>query len=50
MKGTRPTRERLVEAAMQLFGEQGYKETTVAQIEGAVGPGPRQSPGRDPLT
>lgn len=40
MRRTRPTRERLVEAAMQLFGEQGYKETTVAQIEGAVGLSP----------
>ena len=32
-----PTRERLLTAAMQLFSEQGYKETSVAQIEGAAG-------------
>jgi len=37
---TRPTRERLLEAAMRLFGERGYKETTVAQIEAAVGLSP----------
>jgi AcrR family transcriptional regulator len=34
---TVPTRERLLTAAMQLFSEQGYKETSVAQIEGAAG-------------
>ncbi len=40
MSGIRSTRDRLVEAAMRLFGEQGYKETTVAQIEAAVGLSP----------
>ena len=40
MSDTRPTRERLLEAAMRLFGERGYKETTVAQIEAAVGLSP----------
>jgi AcrR family transcriptional regulator len=37
---TVPTRERLLTAAMQLFSEQGYKETSVAQIEGAAGLAP----------
>jgi AcrR family transcriptional regulator len=40
MSDTRSTRQRLVEAAMQLFGERGYKETTIAQIEAAVGLSP----------
>jgi AcrR family transcriptional regulator len=31
------TRERLVTEAMRLFSEQGYKATSVAQIEGAAG-------------
>ncbi len=31
------TRERLVTEAMRLFGEQGYRATSVAQIEGAAG-------------
>ena len=40
MRDARPTRERLVETAMRLFGEQGYKGTTVAQIEAEVGLSP----------
>ncbi|GAB3034779.1 TetR/AcrR family transcriptional regulator [Mycobacterium bourgelatii] len=32
-----PTRERLVTEAMRLFGEQGYRATSVAQIEAAAG-------------
>ena len=32
-----PTRERLVTEAMRLFSEQGYKATSVAQIEAAAG-------------
>jgi AcrR family transcriptional regulator len=35
-----PTRERLVTEAMRLFGEQGYKATSVAQIEAAAGLAP----------
>jgi len=34
---TAPTRERLVDEAMRLFGEQGYRATSVAQIEAAAG-------------
>ncbi|MGH9208726.1 MAG: TetR/AcrR family transcriptional regulator, partial [Acidimicrobiales bacterium] len=37
---TTPTRERLVTEAMRLFGEQGYKATSVAQIEAAAGLAP----------
>jgi AcrR family transcriptional regulator len=29
-----PTRERLITEAMRLFGEHGYRGTSVAQIEG----------------
>ena len=32
-----PTRERLVSEGMRLFSEQGYRETSVAQIEAAAG-------------
>lgn len=35
-----PTRERIVTAAMRLFGEQGYAATTVAEIEAAAGLSP----------
>jgi AcrR family transcriptional regulator len=35
-----PTRERLVTEAMRLFGEQGYRATSVAQIEAAAGLAP----------
>lgn len=34
---TAPTRDRLVDEAMRLFGEQGYRATSVAQIEAAAG-------------
>jgi AcrR family transcriptional regulator len=34
---TIPTRERLVTEAMRLFSEQGYRATSVAQIESAAG-------------
>ncbi len=37
---TTPTRERLVTEAMRLFGEQGYKATSVVQIEAAAGLAP----------
>jgi len=33
----RPTRERIVDEAMRLFGEQGYAATSVADIEAAAG-------------
>ncbi|MBO2453718.1 TetR/AcrR family transcriptional regulator [Actinomadura barringtoniae] len=32
-----PTRERIIDAAMRLFGENGYRGTSVAQIEKAAG-------------
>ena len=35
-----PTRERLVTEGMRLFSEQGYQETSVAQIEAAAGLAP----------
>lgn len=34
---TTPTRERLIDEAMTLFGRQGYRATSVAQIEKAAG-------------
>jgi AcrR family transcriptional regulator len=33
----RPTRDRIVDEAMRLFGERGYAATTVADIESAAG-------------
>ncbi|WP_343232121.1 helix-turn-helix domain-containing protein [Mycolicibacterium sp. CBMA 361] len=36
----RPTRERLITEAMRLFCEQGYRATSVAQIEAAAGLAP----------
>jgi AcrR family transcriptional regulator len=36
-----PTRERIFSEAVRLFGERGYHETTVGDIEGAVGLTPR---------
>jgi AcrR family transcriptional regulator len=36
----RPTRQRLLDQAMRLFGEQGYAATTIAQIEAAAGLSP----------
>jgi AcrR family transcriptional regulator len=35
-----PTRERIIDAAMRLFGERGYGGTSVAQIEAAAGLAP----------
>src|SRR3954447_9053455 len=35
-----PTRERLITEAMRLFGEHGYRGTSVAQIEAAAGLAP----------
>ncbi|GAB19244.1 putative TetR family transcriptional regulator [Gordonia effusa NBRC 100432] len=35
--GSLATRDRLIDEAMRLFGEQGYRATSVAQIEAAAG-------------
>jgi AcrR family transcriptional regulator len=35
-----PTRDRIIDAAMRLFGERGYEGTSVAQIEAAAGLAP----------
>jgi AcrR family transcriptional regulator len=35
-----PTRERIIDAAMRLFGERGYRGTSVAEIEAAAGLAP----------
>lgn len=35
-----PTRDRVINEAMRLFGEQGYTATTIAQIEAAAGLSP----------
>jgi AcrR family transcriptional regulator len=40
VSGQRPTRQRILEESMRLFAERGYKATTVAQIEAAVGLSP----------
>lgn len=40
MPDPRPTRQRIIDQAMRLFGEQGYAATTVAQIEAAAGLSP----------
>jgi AcrR family transcriptional regulator len=37
-----PTRERILDAAMTLFGERGYRGTTVGAIEAAAGLAPRR--------
>jgi AcrR family transcriptional regulator len=37
-----PTRERILDAAMSLFGERGYRGTTVGAIEQAAGLAPRR--------
>lgn len=37
MTSSTPTRDRILDAAMRLFGEQGYRGTSVAQIERAAG-------------
>jgi AcrR family transcriptional regulator len=39
---TIPTRKRLVDAGMALFAQQGYRATTVGQIEASVGLQPRR--------
>lgn len=36
-----PTRERLLEAAVELFGQKGYSATSVGEIEAAAGLAPR---------
>lgn len=40
MPSAAPTRDRLVTAAMRLFGEQGYQATSITQIEAAAGLAP----------
>jgi AcrR family transcriptional regulator len=40
MPNPQPTRQRIIDQAMRLFGEQGYAATTVAQIEAAAGLSP----------
>jgi AcrR family transcriptional regulator len=40
MAEPRPTRQRIIDEAMRLFGEQGYTATTIAQIEAAAGLSP----------
>ncbi|MFC5752728.1 TetR/AcrR family transcriptional regulator [Actinomadura rugatobispora] len=37
MTSSTPTRDRIIDAAMRLFGENGYRGTSVAQIERAAG-------------
>jgi AcrR family transcriptional regulator len=55
MSEPRPTRQRILDEAMRLFGEQGYAATTVAQIEAAAGLSPgsgslyRHFPSKDAL-
>jgi AcrR family transcriptional regulator len=40
MTASTPTRDRIIDAAMHLFGERGYEGTSVAQIEAAAGLAP----------
>jgi AcrR family transcriptional regulator len=53
--GPRPTRQRILDEAMRLFGEQGYAATTISQIEAATGLSPgsgglyRHFPSKDAL-
>jgi AcrR family transcriptional regulator len=42
MAGSAPTRQRLLEAGMQLFAERGFQATAVGDIEAAVGLQPRR--------
>jgi AcrR family transcriptional regulator len=55
MPDPRPTRRRIIDEAMRLFGEQGYAATTIAQIEAAAGLSPgsgslyRHFPSKDAL-
>src|SRR2546423_8203101 len=37
-----PTKQRLLEAGVSLFAEKGFRETTVGEIEAAVGLEPRR--------
>ncbi|HEY1829236.1 MAG TPA: TetR/AcrR family transcriptional regulator [Acidimicrobiales bacterium] len=37
MPASTPTKERIIDEAMRLFGQQGYRGTSVAQIEQAAG-------------
>jgi AcrR family transcriptional regulator len=40
--GRQPTKERLLDAGVRLFAESGFRETTVGDIEAAVGLQPRR--------
>jgi AcrR family transcriptional regulator len=40
--GRQPTKQRLLDAGMRLFSEKGFRETTVGDIEAAVGLQPRR--------
>jgi AcrR family transcriptional regulator len=42
MDTSQPTRDRILDAAMALFGERGYRGTTVGAIEQAAGLAPRR--------
>src|SRR5215216_3869139 len=42
MDPSQPTRDRILDAAMVLFGERGYRGTTVGAIEQAAGLAPRR--------
>jgi AcrR family transcriptional regulator len=41
-KGTAPTRERILDAAVELFGRRGYSATSVGDVEEAAGLVPRR--------
>ncbi len=41
-EAARPTRERILDAAMALFGARGYRATTIGEIESAAGLAPRR--------
>ena len=55
MPDPRPTRQRIIDEAMRLFGDQGYAATTIAKIEAAAGLSPgsgslyRHFPSKDAL-
>src|SRR5947208_572113 len=40
--GRQPTKQRLLEAGVRLFAEKGFRETSVGEIEAAVGLEPRR--------
>ena len=42
LRSRQTTKQRLIDAGVRLFAEQGYQETTVGQIEAAVGLVPRR--------